>query len=402
MPKHKQEILVGNHGLIKYINKKNVLDTILREEQISRIDISKRVKLAMPTVMRIVDEFVNDGLVIEIGKGSSNGGRKPNLLSVNADARYFLATLISGSVRSVVANMQGKILSDYESEIDFSGQEDHILTQLKNCMQRAIEGCGLTANDIAYSSIGTPGMGFKYYTAGKTSHVFGYWSKLSINFFKKQGQFEYPTAIENIAKMGALGELRYGKGKYYSDYLFIFAGTGVGMGVVRNGSFELGVSGTAGEFGHTIIDYNGPECYCGNRGCIESYCSTIAICREYKRERINNGFDAASDYSVSEVAEAVRRGESYAVTVAKRIGMLLGIGIANAINLYNPDAVIVGGELCEVPLCIEAAFEEAKRHIFRNASRDVNFLISSRDNPILIMGTIAYAMENCFNEYCKC
>jgi predicted NBD/HSP70 family sugar kinase len=174
------------------------------------------------------------------------------------------------------------------------------------------------------------------------------------------------------------------------------------MGVVKNGSFELGVSGAAGEFGHTIIDYNGPECYCGNRGCIESYCSTIALCSEYKRERINNKLNAAHEYTIAEVAEAVKRGESSAVSVAKRIGMLLGIGIANAINLYNPEAVILGGELCGVPLCIEAAFEEAQRHIFRNASRDVVFLVSSQDTPMLIMGTIAYAMENYFNEYCKC
>jgi predicted NBD/HSP70 family sugar kinase len=111
--------------------------------------------------------------------------------------------------------------------------------------------------------------------------------------------------------------------------------------------------------------------------------------------------NTTDSYSVSEVAAAVRNGESYAVTAAKRIGMLLGIGIANAINLYNPEAVIVGGELCEVPLCIEAAFEEAKRHIFRNASREVIFLISSRDNQMLIMGTVAYAMENYFDGYCK-
>jgi predicted NBD/HSP70 family sugar kinase len=401
MLKHERKLLVGNHELIKYINKKNVLDTIFQEKKISRIEISKRVKLAMPTVMRIVDKFIQDGLINEIGKGNSSGGRKPNLLSINPDARYFLATTISEYVYSVVTNLSGKILGDCELKIDFSGQEDFILAQLKNSMQQAIKKSGLNTEDIAYCGIGTPGMGFKYFTSGRIGHVFGYWSKLSIDFFKKKGNFEYPVIIENIAKMGALGELKYGRGKEFSTYLFIYAGTGVGMGVVRNGNLELGVTGTAGEFGHTTIDYNGQECYCGNRGCIESYCSTIAVCKEYKRELINNGFNTGRDYSIQDIAEAVKNGEYFATIAARRIGVLLGIGLANVINLYNPAAVFIGGELCAIPLCIETAFEEAEKHIFMNSCREVSFLMSSLESQVIAMGALGYAIENYFDEYCR-
>jgi predicted NBD/HSP70 family sugar kinase len=224
---------------------------------------------------------------------------------------------------------------------------------------------------------------------------------LSIDFFKKKGNFEYPVVIENIAKMGALGELKYGRGREFSAYLFIYAGAGVGMGVVRDGSLDLGVTGTAGEFGHTTIDYNGQECYCGNRGCIESYCSSIAVCEEYKRELINNGFNTRRDYSIQDVAEAVKNGEYFAVQVARRIGALLGIGLANVVNLYNPAAVFVGGELCAIPLCIKTAFEEAEKHIFMNASREVSFLVSSLESQMLAMGTLGYAIENYFDEYCR-
>jgi predicted NBD/HSP70 family sugar kinase len=399
--KHERKIVVGNHELIKYLNKKNVLDVIFEEKQISRIEISKRVKLAMPTVMRIVDEFIRDGLVGEIGKGNSNGGRKPSILSINSGARYFLATVISESAYSVVANLGGEILGSYELNIDFTGQEDFILAQLKTCMLKAVEKSGLDIADITYCGIGTPGMGFKYFTSGKIGHMFGYWSKSSIDFFKKKGNFEYPVIIENIAKMGALGELKYGRGKEFNTYLFIYAGAGIGMGFVRNGNLELGVTGTAGEFGHTTIDYNGQECYCGNRGCIESYCSTIAVCKEYKRELINNGFDTGRDYSIPDIAEVVKNGEYFAVMVARRIGVLLGIGLANVINLYNPAAVFVGGELCAIPLCIETAFEEAEKHIFMNSSRELTFLMSSMESQVVIRGTLGYAIENYFDEYCK-
>ncbi|MDR0452166.1 MAG: winged helix-turn-helix domain-containing protein, partial [Treponema sp.] len=151
--RHERKLLVGNHELIRYINKKNVLDTIFQEKQISRIEISKRVKLAMPTVMRIVEEFIQDGLVNEIGKGNSNGGRKPAMLSINQDARYFLVVTVSEYAYSMVANLGGKILGDYELKIDFSGQEDFILAQLKNCMQQAIKKSGLNAGDITCCGI---------------------------------------------------------------------------------------------------------------------------------------------------------------------------------------------------------------------------------------------------------
>ncbi len=82
MVKRKSNIVVGSSGLIKSINKKNVLNTIKRSEMISRAEISREVKLTMPTVMRISEELIQDGLVCEVGKGVSTGGRKPNLLSI--------------------------------------------------------------------------------------------------------------------------------------------------------------------------------------------------------------------------------------------------------------------------------------------------------------------------------
>jgi predicted NBD/HSP70 family sugar kinase len=87
--------------------------------------------------------------------------------------------------------------------------------------------------------------------------------------------------------------------------------------------------------------------------------------------------------------------------VARRIGVLLGIGLANVINLYNPAAVFVGGELCSIPFCIETAFEEAEKHIFMNTSREVSFLMSSMESQVVTMGTLGYAIENYFNEYCR-
>ena len=111
----------GNSGLIKSMNKRIVLDILLRNEAVSRTMLSELAGLAMPTVMRIVDSFIADGLISEIGKGDSSGGRKPVMLQINPNAYYFLGTDVSRECHSVVANIHGEIIGSAQCVMDYTG-----------------------------------------------------------------------------------------------------------------------------------------------------------------------------------------------------------------------------------------------------------------------------------------
>ncbi|MCL1855355.1 MAG: ROK family transcriptional regulator [Clostridia bacterium] len=396
----KSNLVVGNIGLIKSLNKRNILNAIVRKGSISRTEIARRVRLAMPSVMRIVDDFVKDGIVIETGKGDSTGGRKPSMLSINPGARFFLGSTVLDEIKSIVTNTDGQILGSAKTKTGLNGGEDEIIIQLKANMDMAIAASGLAPKDIAYAGIGTPGMGFTYMDR-PGSGAFAFWSKLSKETFKRRCQFEFPAVVENIAKVGALGELRYGNGKEQPDYLFIEVGLGVGMGVVRGGRLDIGVDGLAGEFGHTSINFAGSECYCGKRGCVESYCSVGALLQEYQRRRVIDGTPCERNPSMEDFAEAIEKEDPTALDVAVSCGQLLGLGISNAVNLYNPGAVIVGGDACGIPLYVESAFEAARKGIFMNTSRSVKLFIASQEKPTYLMGAVAIAIEHFFDEYCR-
>lgn len=401
MAKRKSNMVVGSSGLIKSINKKNILNTIKRNAMVSRAEISREVKLTMPTVMRISEELIRDGLVCEIGKGISTGGRKPNLLSIIPNGRYFIGTVIDKNIQSIVTNIEGEILSSCRRDIDYSGGEDKILVQLKQCMKEAVRMSGLSKEDMSYSGIGTPGMGFKYAKQANDG-VFSYWATKNLDFFKEKGHFEWPTAVENAAKLGALGELEYGIGKSLNDYIYVYADYGVGMGRVKGGKLDIGIDGVAGELGHTSIDFNGRDCYCGSRGCLESYCSINALVKEYRHEKVLDGGANGSNYGLQMIEDALAQGDPTAEEVVKRVGGWLGIGLANAVNIYNPSAVIIGGELARrFPLYIQSASEVMMKNIFRDKGRKIKALAGTVDKPMEALGAIALAIEAYFDEYCS-
>ena len=392
----------GNSGLIKSMNKRIVLNVLLHRDAVSRTELSEAAGLAMPTVMRIVDGFIADGLVSELGKGDSSGGRKPVMLCVNPNAYYFLGTDISRECHSVVANIRGEIIDRAQCFIDYQANFGQITAQVRQNMLRAIEKSGVNPTKIVYSGIGTPGIGFKFIRNSNLS--FAFWSDVNRGELEKALQLGYPTIIENAGRLGAAAELKFGVGRHLRNFLYIYADEGVGMGVVLNGKLETGHHGIGCELGHTTICFSGQQCYCGSRGCVETYSSAHALIREYETNLLNSGAltCAKNQTPLYDLLVAVESGKKEAVDAAVRAGTALGIGVGNMINLYNPEAVIMGGILCQtLPVYLEAAITEARRHIFMHEAGKVVFLEASIDRHAEAIGAVALASDRFFAEYCK-
>lgn len=166
-----------------------------------------------------------------------------------------------------------------------------------------------------------------------------------------QKKFRLPTVVENDANAAAWGERQFGAGKGSDDMLMLTVGTGIGGGIVAGGQLYRGHGGFAAEFGHMTIVEGGPQCACGQRGCLEALASGTAIGRMARE-----GIGAASDSILLElagenptritgalVAEAARADDDFAVGVLERAGRSLGVGIANLVNAFDPELVVVGG-----------------------------------------------------------
>ncbi|RKY81473.1 hypothetical protein DRQ07_03970 [candidate division KSB1 bacterium] len=157
-----------------------------------------------------------------------------------------------------------------------------------------------------------------------------------------------PVNLDNDANMAALGEFSYGAARNFNSGMLITLGTGVGSGLILGKEVFHGVSGAAGEFGHTIIKFDGPVCSCGRQGCIEAFAGTAGILR-ILQEKIEAGEDSElKDLSSQErtpksIYDAAKRGDSVAAAVFADVGMYLGIAMANTSNLLNIECFVIGG-----------------------------------------------------------
>ncbi len=189
-----------------------------------------------------------------------------------------------------------------------------------------------------------------------------------------KNQFNLPVAIGNDVEVAARGEYIYGAGHGYTNFICVFVGTGIGSGIVQGGEMYTGLSGTAGEVGHITIDAGGRICGCGARGCLEAYASRTAITKEIMAE-IHHGRrsvladDAQRQLREGEaiirsgiLAKAIDQKDALVIEVVTEAANYLGYGLSSIMNLYNPQAIILGGGVIEaVDLLFETAVQRARQ-----------------------------------------
>lgn len=192
-----------------------------------------------------------------------------------------------------------------------------------------------------------------------------------------------PVLLENDANLYALGEGYRGSARGLRDFCCLTLGTGVGSGVVIDGKLLKGHRGFASEIGHMTIDLDGAPCTCGSRGCLEAYCSGTGLVR-LAREI---GLEVSSAKELYELAEG---GSLPALEVFAEMGRYLGVGLANIANIFNPEAIILGGKVAEAfPFFIERALETMACFAFPAMASSVRVLKASLGDEAALWGGLA-------------
>lgn len=199
--------------------------------------------------------------------------------------------------------------------------------------------------------------------------------------------FAAPVQVDNDAKAAALGERIFGAVRGMADFLFVYGNAGIGGGLYLNGRLYRGCDGLAGELGHMKLAPGGRPCGCGGRGCLEAYVSERAI-RARLRESGRDLPHAAA------VAEAAAGGDPTVLAVLQEAGAMLGLGLANLVNIVNPKAVVLGGDLAVLAAYLIPA---ASRALAENGLpvmlEDAAILVSPLGADAVAMGAVALAME---------
>lgn len=195
-----------------------------------------------------------------------------------------------------------------------------------------------------------------------------------------QSQFKVPVVVGNDVEVATYGEQQFGAGRGYDDFVCVFVGTGVGAAIVQGGQIRRGITGTAGEIGHTIVQYGGRICGCGGRGHLEAYASRSAVTRvllaELKRGResklselLKEGDSAVRSKMI---ARCISDGDSLVIETVTEAADYLGAGLGSLATFYNPQCIVLGGGLIEAaPLVIERATLRAHEAALPTATRSL-------------------------------
>jgi glucokinase len=210
------------------------------------------------------------------------------------------------------------------------------------------------------------------------------------------------THVTNDANAAALGEFHFGAGRGAHNFIYITISTGIGGGIIIDDQLYTGAAGTAGEVGHMTIDAEGPPCRCGNKGCWEALASGSALAREARRKISQGAQTSILDYAngnldevtAEAVQQAAEQGDALAEVLIARTGYYFGIGLANLINIFNPELIVIGGGLSNMgDRLLKPAFRVAEERSFRQSCQKVRFARAELGQNSGVLGAAAYALQ---------
>ncbi|SHE84446.1 glucokinase [Caldanaerobius fijiensis DSM 17918] len=269
-----------------------------------------------------------------------------------SDKKYIVGVDLGGTkLSTVIINKSGEILARANVPTDAQKGPDAVIQKIKDTIHQVMDEVGATVDDLEGIGIGSPGpLDAETGVIKFTPNLPG-WINIPLKD-KVQEEFNVPIKVDNDANAAAVGEGTFGAGKGVKNFVYITVSTGIGGGAFIEGKLFHGENSNGAELGHTTIDMHGPQCGCGNYGCWEALASGTAFTKfaidglKHGRRKslildMVNGDLEKIDAKI--VFDAARKGDEYALEMVEREAELLGVGISNIINNFNPRRIIIGG-----------------------------------------------------------
>lgn len=340
---------------IRISNRASLLEAIRRNNGISRAELVALTGLTQAAISNIVVELMAMGLVEEAGLVTSGGGRPRVQLVINPDACYVVGVdLARSAISAGIVDLNGTIRHSLRAASTLIHPIDITIARLVDLLEQLLAAFGSARSKIVGIGIGAPGPLSASEGVIVSPPNFAAWRNVPLKKMV-EAHFRLPVWIDNDANACALAEAWFGAGRPFEQFVYIAVGTGVGAGIVVNGTVHRGANDMAGELGHTTVDMTGPRCNCGNYGCLELYTSAVAIVSAALMA-LQNGESSLihelvqgewANINVGIIAQAARRNDPLARRLIDQVVRYLGVGVVNSINLFNPEAVFLGREVAQ-------------------------------------------------------
>lgn len=343
--KHSLKNIDGKNASLK----QKILGLCINDGDYSLADLSKELGTSIPTITKLVGELLEDGLLEDMGKLGTNGGRRPSIYGLNPAAGFFVGVDIRRDcLNFAVTDFKGSLL-EYIENIDYAVQNSEAsFRKMCNLITANLSEIGINpAKVLAY--------GFNL--TGRVNNETGYCFSYFLGEDKPiasvlEDELKKPVFVENDSRAMTYGEYICGAANSENNMLFINIAWGLGMGMIVDGKLSYGKSGFSGEIGHFPLLNNDQICHCGKTGCLETGASGSAALRIFM-EKLKEGrtsmladkFNKGESISIDDIIDAVNEEDVLAIEVVEEIGTTLGRAIAGLINLFNPELIVIGGKI---------------------------------------------------------
>jgi predicted NBD/HSP70 family sugar kinase len=372
---------------LRQSNRLRVIETLYNQPGTSRAELARTTGLSRATVSMLVEELEEANIVEEHDAGEDirprNTGRPPIPLSLVPSAAFAVGLDVGRQhIRVAVCDLSGRPVLDEWSpaEVDHAPMES--LDLAYDLVRSALDATGVEPDRL----LGV-GMGLAAPINTVTGELEAYGILPGWDGIRPAAEMEQRLGVsvqlDNDANLGALGEKVFGVARGVDDLIYVRLSAGVGAGLVLNGRPYHGARGVAGEIGHVSVVDNGLICRCGNRGCLETVASPVAVAALLGRS-------SGRHVSVAELLDLVRLGDRGAQRAVSDAGALVGRALAMLVNTLNPELVVVGGELAGAgAVLLDSIRSSIERNAVMPASGAVNVTAGTLGDRAEVLGAAA-------------
>lgn len=324
-----------NHSKIKESNRKKILALLLEKNEITKLDISRKLNISITTVSTNINELKEEGIVEDVGSLESTGGRKAMAIKLIEDCRYSIGVALTPNhIKISLVNLKREIVENIRIRHRNDGIEN-IITLIKENLDLIIKKYNLDGEKLLGVVFSLPG------TVDFQEGIVKYSYLLGMKDFNFKERFEYlkvPVYVDNEANLSAYYEF-LSREDSLENLLYVSITEGIGLGIVINSKIHRGDNNSAGELGHIKISINGKKCKCGAKGCLEAYTSKSSLVDIY------NELSEGTISEVSEFEDKYYQKDELAEKALEEYLNYLGVGISSLVMILDSSRIVIGGDI---------------------------------------------------------
>lgn len=369
---------------------------------VSRVELAEQSGLTGASISRIVKRLLDDGLLVEVGQGDPTGGKRRTLLELNTGGRFAVGVSVDeAQLTYVLINLRGEVVGELVSAGSGSLKPRVVVRRMAGEVMRLLQRHKVSsAHDVTGIGVAIAGRLDARGVAMRGSLEAAEWEQFALGSALEQAT-GLSVTLEHDYVCAALGEFWVGRIPASADFVCFYAATGFGGGIVLEGDVYRGASDNAGEVGHMCLDLNGPECWCGSRGCLEAFAGPRTIVRRalalpgVARRLALTGQPESIRADFAAVAAAASRDDADCLPLVQASARYVAAAILTLANVMDLDRVVLSGPaFAEAgPIYLRAVRDAVGRLSFMRQVHPVTIELSQLGLQSAAIGAATVALD---------